>query len=95
MATSGFVLCKTGDFYALPCLTVNETHAYFCALIQAQPIKTRVCHMTRIQAIHIIEMRSVIRFVTLTYGCFACSGDKPGTLQIAIAMIEVEHVLLT
>ena len=50
MATSGVVLCETDDFYALPCHTVNEMHTYF------QPIKNRMCHVTRIQVIHIIAI---------------------------------------
>ena len=29
MATSGFVLCETGDFYALLFRTVNEMRTYF------------------------------------------------------------------
>ena len=32
---------------------------YFRALIQVQPIKTRMCHVTRIQAIHNIAIWSV------------------------------------
>ena len=59
MDTSAVVLHATGDFYALPCRTVNETCTYFHALIRVQPIKTRMCHETRIQAIHIIEIWSV------------------------------------
>ena len=46
------------DFSAMPVLG-NETHMYFRALIQVQPIKTRMCHVTSIQAIHIIAIWSV------------------------------------
>ena len=70
MATSGVVLRETGDFYALPCRTVNETCAHFRALIQVQPIKTRMCHVTRIW--------SVSGWLP------SPSGDKPDTLQIAM-----------
>ena len=78
MATSGVVLRETGDFCALPCRTVNETCAYFRALIQVQPIKTRMCHVTRIQAIHIIAIKSVSGL------SHSPSGDKRDTLHIAM-----------
>ena len=53
MATSEVALRETGDFYALQCRTENETLVYSCTLIQVQPMKTRMCHMTRTQAISI------------------------------------------
>ena len=53
MATSGVVLRETGDFYALPFCTVKKS---VCIV---QPVKTRMYHMTRIQAIHIIAIWSV------------------------------------
>ena len=59
MATSGVVLRETGNFYALPCRMVNEMRTYFRALIRVEPIKIRMCHVTRIQAVHIIAIWSV------------------------------------
>ena len=55
-----------------------QTCTYFRTLIQVQPIKSRMCHVTRIQAIHIIAIWSVSGL------SHSSSGDKPDTLQIAM-----------
>ena len=83
MATSEIVLHTTGYFYALPCLTVNETrvlHLNSSTANQNQDSRDQ-------DTSHLYHNNlECIQFVTLALGRFtpSCTGDKLNTLQISM-----------